>query len=308
MKKKAWNRRKLGDWLFVALMVLPALAVYVRLYLIPGIQAFEVSMYDWKGFSNSTMKYVGLENYKNLLKDKIFLQALENNLVIIFIGGILVITLGLFFANFLCKKRTLGKGVLRSLIFAPYAISVVAIGIVWTFVFNPSFGMLNSLLEGVGIDAVGFAWLGKRSMAMGCIVFVTIWWWVGFLMTLLTAGIQRIPEDYYEAARIDGASDTQLFWHITFPLIRSVLNVGILYWIINGWMAFGVTYVMTQGGPSNQTHTAATYMVWESVDYIAGLYKMGYGSAIAVSLLVIVVITTIIYRTIMRMGKEYVEL
>ncbi len=250
---KKIGRRKLYDWLFVTLMSLPALTIYVRLYLVPGLQSFEVSLYEWKGFSTSTMKFVGLGNFRTLLKDPVFLRALQNNLILIFIGGILVVTLGLFFANFLCKKKTVCKGLFRSMIFAPYAISVVAIGIIWIFVFNPSFGMLNSMLEFIGIEMKNFAWLGSRMSAMGCIVFVTIWWWVGFLMTLLTAGIQRIPEDYYEAARIDGASDFKLFWHITFPLIRSVLNVGVLYWIINGWMAFGVTYVMTQGGRVNMT-------------------------------------------------------
>lgn len=301
------KKTKLYDWIFVALMCLPALILYARFFLIPGIQAFEVATYDWKGFSSTSMKFVGLDNYMMLLRDEVFRRALVNNLIIIFFGGILVVVLGLFFANFLTKNETRGKSFFRAMIFFPYAISVVAVGIIWTFVFNPTFGLLNALLELIGIDAIGMAWLGERSSAMACIIFVTIWVWVGFLMTLLIAGIQRIPEDYYEAARIDGASDTQLFWHITLPLIKSVMSVGVLYWIINGWMAFGVTYVMTQGGPSNQTHTAATYMVWQSVEYTANLYRMGYGAAIAVVLLFIVVIFTLLYRKITRMGRDELD-
>lgn len=295
----------LRENIFVLLMVLPAFLIYCLFYLYPGLQAFKVSTYDWNGFNPDTIRRIGLGNYRMLMKDEVFWNAFENNLLIIIFGGVAVIVLGLLFANFLTKNNVVGKSFFRTMIFFPYSVSVVAIGIVWIFVLNPNFGLLNSLLGIIGIDASGIPWLGERLTAMACIIFVTVWWWVGFFMTLLIAGIQRIPEDYFEAARIDGANDKQMFFKVTLPLLREVLEVGITYWIINGWMSFGVVYVMTQGGPSNQTQTIATYMVWESVNYINAAYKMGYGTAIAVILLFIVILFTLVFKFFSR--KEVIQ-
>ena len=293
--------------LFALLMMLPAVVIFFTFYLLPGIQAFQISTYDWSGFNAETVKQIGLGNYKMLMKDEIFWRAFQNNLLIIIFGGIAVVALGLFFANFLTRKTTRFKRFFRSMIFFPYSISIVAIGIIWTFVLNPTFGLLNGVLEKFGVQAYGTAWLGSRGSAMAWIIFVTVWWWVGFFMILLIAGIQRIPEDYYEAARIDGVTEWQAFWKITIPLVKDILNIGIMYWIINGWMSFGVVYVMTQGGPSNMTHTLATYMVWMSVDYVSSAFKMGYGTAIAVCILIIVVLFVVLYRRLTRRWSEAVE-
>lgn len=295
----------LRENIFILFMVLPAFLIYCLFYLYPGLQAFKVSTYDWSGFNTDNIKKIGLGNYRALLKDEVFWNALQNNLLIIIFGGVAVILIGLLFANFLTKNNVVGKSLFRTMIFFPYSVSVVAIGIVWTFVLNPSFGLLNAFLGFINIDASGIPWLGERLIAMGWMIFVTVWWWVGFFMTLLIAGIQRIPEDYFEAARIDGANDKQVFFKITLPLLREVLGIGITYWVISGWMSFGVVYVMTQGGPSNQTHTIATYMVWVSVNYVNAAYKMGYGTAIAVVLLFIVVLFTFVSKLFNR--KEAIQ-
>jgi ABC-type sugar transport system permease subunit len=290
---------------FVLFMVFPSFLIYCLFYLYPGLQAFKVSTYDWNGFNPDTIKKIGLGNYRTLIKDEVFWNALQNNLLIIVFGGIAVVVLGLMFANFLTKNRVIGKSFFRSMIFFPYSVSIVAIGIVWTFVLNPSFGLVNAFLTFLGKDAEGIAWLGGRTTAMAWIIFVTVWWWVGFFMTLMIAGIQRIPDEYFEAARIDGASDSQVFFKVTLPLLQEVLGIGITYWIINGWMSFGVVYVMTQGGPSNRTQTIATYMVWMSVNYVNAAYKMGYGTAIAVVLFFIVVVFTIMSKLFTR--KEPIQ-
>jgi len=294
-----------GETIFTILMVFPALSIYLYFFLYPGLQSFEVSTFKWNGFNPDKIKRIGLGNFRSLLKDEIFLNAFINNVMIIVFGGIAIMFLGLLFANFLTKDNVIGKSFFRSMIFFPYSVSIVALGIVWMFVLNPEFGMVNGILQAIGLESLQRAWLGERGSAMAWIIFVTVWWWIGFMMTLLIAGIQRIPSDYFEAAKIDGANDTQVFFKITLPLLREVLNVAVIYWVISGWMSFGVVYVMTQGGPSNQTHTMATYMIWESVNYVNGAFRMGYGTAIAVALFILVVGFTFVYKLFTK--KEAVQ-
>lgn len=295
---KKLSKKVKQDTVFAFCMCIGACILYCAFFVFPMLEAFRVSTYEWSGFNTANIKVVGMENFRRLLSDQVFLNALKNNVKLIVFGGILVAFLGMLFALVLADDSTKFGAFLRGMIFFPYSVSIVAIGIAWTFIFNPQFGLLNTLLVKIGFDKFQyFAWLGTEGVSFGCMIFVTVWVWVGYFMITIIAGIQRIPNDYLEAAKIDGATDWQVTWHIKIPLLRDVLGISILYWIINGWMSFGVVYVMTEGGPNNINHTIATYMMWEALSYRNGVYHMGYGTAIAVVMAFIVMLFGIAYQT-----------
>lgn len=292
------SKKDKQDNLFALWMCLGSCMLYCVFFVLPALESFRVSTYEWSGFNPDNIKVIGLENFRRLLTDEIFFNALKNNLKLIIFGGILVAALGLLFALVLANEDTQIGAFLRGMIFFPYSISIVAVGIAWTFIFNPQFGLLNSFLVKCGFESFqNFAWLGEEGLSFNCMIFVTVWVWVGYFMITIIAGIQRIPTDYLEAAKIDGATDWQITWRIKIPLIRDVLGISVLYWIINGWMSFGVVYVMTEGGPNNINHTIATYMMWEALSYRNGVYHMGYGTAIAVIMAFIVMVFGIIYQS-----------
>lgn len=295
-----------NEKIFAILMILPALLIYGSFYLFPGLQAFKVATYDWTGFNEANIKHVGIRNFLEVINDGIFWNAFFNTLAIILIGGVVIISMALMFANLFTKYSFPGLSLFKTLIFFPYSVSVVAIGIIWTFIFNPNFGLFNVFLGKIGLYSLAkVAWLGERSTALACIIFVSIWWEIGLFMVLFIAGMQRIPVEYYDAAKIDGARQNQVFMKITLPMLKEVLIIGIMYWVINAWQSFGVVYVMTKGGPSNLTHTIATYMVWISLNSNSNAYRMGYGTAIAVVLFILVVTMSIMYKLLTR--KEAIQ-
>ena len=295
--KPKMSAKQKKDNIFAFWMCICSCILYITFFVIPTFQSFRVSTYEWSGFNTETIKIVGAENFKRLASDQVFLNAIKNNIKMIVFGGILVGGLGLLFALVLADDDTKIGAFLRGMVFFPYSVSIVAIGIAWTFIFNPQFGLLNTLLAKIGFSGFqGYAWLGNENISFFCMIFVTVWVWVGYFMITIIAGIQRIPTDYLEAAKIDGATSWQITWRIKIPLLRDVLGISVLYWIINGWMSFGVVYVMTEGGPNNINHTIATYMMWEALSPRNGVYKMGYGTAIAVIMSLIVMLFGILYQ------------
>ena len=294
---KRISRKRKDDGIFAFCMCIGSCLLYITFFILPTLQSFKVSTYDWSGFNTDKMKSIGLENFRRLSTDQVFLNAIKNNIKLIIFGGLLVAVLGLLFALVLSDDETKIGAFLRGMVFFPYSVSIVAIGIAWTFIFNPQFGLLNTILVKIGLKSFqNYAWLGNENISFFCMIFVTVWVWVGYFMITIIAGIKRIPEDYLEAAKIDGATDWQITWRIKIPLLRDVLGICVLYWIINGWMSFGVVYVMTEGGPNNINHTIATYMMWEALSYRNGVYKMGYGTAIAVVMAIIVMAFGVLYQ------------
>ena len=286
--------------IFVFLMIVPAVTLYVTFFLFPGAQSFQFSTFEWSGFNVDNIKHVGLKNFRVLAADNVFQRAMGNNLFFIFFGGTLNLGLSLLFATMFTGKSFPGRGLFRGIIFFPYTVSIVGIGLMWNFILNPNLGLLNGVLRNIGLEKLAIPWLGYRWPAMFSMTLISVWWSIGFYMTLLIAGINRIPLTFYEAAIIDGAGEIQKFRYITLPLLREVLIVCIMYLLMDGFKAFGVFYIMTQGGPNNLTHTMATYMIWVSVDYLSGAFRMGYGTAIAVVLFLLVATIALLYRILTR--------
>ena len=301
--RQAPSSRRRQRW-FVSLFLLPALFPYLVLYIYPAIHAFYISLFEWSGF-NKDMRFVGLANYKRLLHDAIFLEALKHNLIAVFGGGAVMLCLALFFA-ILITKGAKGSRFFKTVLTAPFLLSGVAVAIFWKFVLDPQFGLLNGVLTAVGLDARAHPWLGDRALAFPAILAGVIWWWVGFFTLILAAGIQRIPTQLWDAARVDGATEWQMATRITIPLIWDVLAVAAVLWIIDALRLFDIVWVMTKGGPGNSTHVLGTYLYSVGFGERVGLYQLGRGAAIGVVLFVLVFVSSAVYlRLTRRKAIEY---
>lgn len=298
------GRRK-GKSIIVVFLA-PAVLLYTALFLYPVLDAFRISLYDWKGFNFANAQFIGLGNFVEAFGDKWVLVSLRNALYISLIGGVLIFGLALFFAVALTLPRIKGKGFFQTTIFFPYLMSGVGVGLFWTFVFNPTFGILNSALRAAGLERLAIPWLGLPGPALGAVIFVTVWWGLGFYMIFLMAGIRAIPPNVYDAARIDGANERQLFRYVTLPLLRDFLAIALVYWLIEALKVFDVVWVMTQGGPGNQTQVLTTYMYRMAFGSGTNITRLGYGTSIAVILFGLVFMASLLFFIIAR--EEAVEL
>ena len=266
----------------------PAVVIYSVFFVYPSLDALYIALFDWSGFNWPNAEFVGAGNFIKAYGDKWVWLSLWNTLYLVVFGGILIFVLVLIFSGMLTNRNIRGRNFFRVTIFLPYVINSVALGLLWIFIFNSKFGMLNMLLKTIGLENFALVWLGSRGTALACIVFVVVWSNVGFYLILLVAGIETVPKDLYDAGQVDGASSIQGFRFITIPLIREVLVVAGILWTIGALKEFGVAWMLTRGSPAQSTHTFTTYLMNEAMPYQAEAH-MGYASALAVALLIVVV-------------------
>ncbi|RXG65816.1 sugar ABC transporter permease [Candidatus Atribacteria bacterium 1244-E10-H5-B2] len=263
----------------------PNLLGFLVFILWPIIASFGLSFTSWDLLT--PIKWIGLENYKTLISDQVFWKVLWNT--IYFTVGTVPfgIILSLFLAIALNQKIK-GIKIFRAVYFLPVISSTVAVAIVWQWLYNPEFGLLNYLLNLVGID--GPSWLASITWAMPAVIITSIWRGIGFNMLLFLAGLQGIPETYYEAAKIDGANWWVLFKNITIPLLSPTTFFVVIISIINSFQVFDQIYVMTGGGPARSTSVLVHYLYQNAFQY----FKMGYASAIGYVLFFLVFTVTLI--------------
>ncbi|MGI6295369.1 MAG: carbohydrate ABC transporter permease [Armatimonadota bacterium] len=293
------------------LFLTPAVVLYTVFFLFPMVQAFYIAMFKWSGISQNR-QFVGLANFQKLLgfessggqmvpRDPLFWKALLHNFEFMLISLVVVIPLALFFGSVLSRK-VWGSGTYRAVFLFPNMISVVAVAVLWSFVYHPQFGILNLVVQGMGIKPPQNGWLGEPNTALICMIVTSIWYGLGFYIVLLLAGIQSIPNSYYEAASIDGAGSWQQFIGITIPLVWDILKLAIVYLIINTINIFGLVYVMTDSNPTEHTHTLLTYL------YQKAFSESDFGYATAIGVVVFVLIFTISLGSLRLMRREAVEL
>jgi ABC-type sugar transport system permease subunit len=250
-------RRKRG-WMFGLAMVSPALLLYSLLVIYPLIRGAWVSLYQWDGIS-STMTWMGLRNYKYALEDPIFWKAMRNTFQYAIGVTIVKNILGLALALML-NRRLVGRAFFRTAAFLPVMISFVVTGVLWSWIFNPTFGLADKLFSLVGLGAPG--WLSDTHLALWSVMWVDVWKWTGFHMVLFLAALQSIPKELYEAAAIDGAGRWHSFRHVTLPMLRPVIAFSTLLALTGAFVAnYDVVYVMTGGGPLHATEVSLTYIV-----------------------------------------------
>lgn len=304
MQATTSGRRK-GRSIIVAFLA-PTVLLYLVLFAYPSVESLRLSLYDWKGLNPDNARFVGLDNFAEAAQDRWVVVSLRNMALIIVVGGALLFPLALLFAAALLNDRIKAKALFRTLIFFPYILSGPGVGLLWTFILNPSFGALNGVLRLVGLGAWAQPWLGQPATALGAIIFVSVWWSLGFYMLYLLAGMQTIPTEILDAARVDGAHEGQLFFRITLPILRDFLAVAVVLWIIEGLKTFAVVFLLTQGGPANQTHVLTTYMMRMAFQTGgAPVLRLGYGTSLAVILLFFVVLAALLYFRLLR--EEAIE-
>ena len=284
------HRTRLSGYLFI----LPALLIFVLFLVYPLLHTMYLSLTEWAGFDLSKIRFVGFRNFKLLLPDWIFWKALRNTMIFVFGTTVFLNLFGLALALFLNNELKTTR-LVRTLIFIPVLLSPIIVGVMWSRIFDP-FGALNQILEQMGIIKTPVFWLGDRRIALWSIIGATVWQWVGYDMILYLTGLQQIPVELYEAARIDGANNWHLFRHITLPLLKGIATMVILLNLIGGVRIFDIVYVMTRGGPNHNTEVLATHL------YTVAFWfnKMGYASVIAVVILVISLLFAYLRNRIMR--------
>lgn len=266
-------------------MVAPAILLFVVLVVYPLGNTLVFSLFDYS-LTSSTKTFIGLQNYFELFYDHVFWRALTNNLVIL-VGSVVVqVGIGLILAAVLNRGVKHGSALFQMIIFAPMVMSVVAVGLLWQLIYDPSIGILNQVFQTLNLPTPTLGWLGDPNLAIFSILIAACWQYTGFMMVLLLAGMQAVPKELYEAATLDGANEAQSFFHITIPGIRNTLIVAVLITMIGAFKAFDIVYVLTRGGPANATQVLGTYLFQNAFT----LNRAGYSNAIAIVLLLFAIL------------------
>lgn len=286
--------------LFISAFTIPPILMYTLFLIVPCILGLLMSFFDFKGLSLK-MNFVGLSNYIKMFNDSIFYKSLGNHMYVFILNTIIVFTLSIALAVLLSRNVLREKNFYRVLYFFPSAVPMIIISVMWRSIFNPSIGVLNGLLEIVGIP--GKVWLGDSSLVKNSIITVMVWKSLGFYMVLFMAAVLNIPTSLYEAARIDGAGEVKQTFKITIPLIWEVVRTSLVFFIITSCgVGFQVVYILTEGGPDRASELLTTYMYQQAFK----LYKYGYGAAISAAILVVtMVLALIILKYTEREVYEY---
>lgn len=266
------------------LLSLPAFLIFAGFVLWPMV----LTIYD-SGFSfalaGSDRRFVGLENYRIMLGDNGFWLALRNNVFILVGSVVFQVGMGTIIAAILDRGIKRGQVMLRTIVFAPMVMSMVAVSLLWSMIYHPIFGLVPEITSAIGIPLPSAGILGDPNTVNWAILAVSCWQYTGFIMVIMLAGMQAVPEELYQAARLDGARGVRAFFHITLPGVRNVLIVATLITMIGAFKVFDLVYVLTGGGPGNASQVLGTY-IYENAFTLG---RMGYASALAVVLMAMAV-------------------
>ena len=250
---------------FPYLMCLPAVILFIIFVIFPFLEGCRVSFFKWDGFSD--MKWVGLKNYFNVIKDDVFWLAMKNTFVYAILVTVFKNVIALALAYVLAQKFPL-RTMFRTGIYMPVTLSYVVIGVLWTWIYNPTFGLLNAFLRAIGLESLIVGWLSDSRAALYSVVAVDVWKWIGYHMVLYLAGLQAISQDLYEAAALDGANGWQKFTKVTVPQLNSTIVVNILMSLTGAFASnFDIVSILTGGGPMHATEVSLTYIVTTAFKY-----------------------------------------
>jgi ABC-type sugar transport system permease subunit len=282
----------------IFLFLAPACLVYLAFFLLPAVWAIYYSFFDWSGFTQS-MKFIGVKNYTELAVDPTFRLSLENNLIILVMGGIIIFGLA-FLLTVLVNSGIKGKKMFRAMIFLPNVIATIALVTLWAFIYNPKFGLFNAFFNLVGWKAgAAFMFTSIDHVFMAMLIALIIIQ-VGFYLVLLMAGMDKIPAEFYEAARLEGANQWQMFTKISVPLLWDVITVGTVLYAIFALKVFEFPYAFNQLMVPPQLYTVGIYLYIEGFGKRIPIYRLGYATAIGVVLLLCVALIVLVLRRIMR--------
>lgn len=265
---------------FVIIALLPALLIFIIFAIVPIFWSAYYGFFDWKGLG--TAKFIGLENYRMMLEDNIFWRALKNNLILVASAVIFQVSIALLL-SLLLLKNTMFNRLMRSAVFLPLVLSTVVVGLIWGYIYHPQIGLLNQLLETLGLESWSRPWLDDPKINMFAVSIPINWANIGPYLIIFIATLQNISSEIDDAAKIDGAVGWRKLFSVTLPMIWGTVVVTIVLCISGSLKAFDHVIVMTGGGPAQSTELLATYMYNNSFT----VYRYGYGSAVSTMIILI---------------------
>jgi raffinose/stachyose/melibiose transport system permease protein len=279
---------------------MPAVVLYGYFIAYPMVDAIRLSFFRWSGFRTEEPVFVGFDNYVRMLtQDPVFWRALLNSVLWVVLSLLVPLLISLLLAIGL-NRQLLGRNLLRSVFYLPAVFAAITVAAMWRWIYNPTLGLVNQFLESVGLGAWTQTWLGDPQFAFGSVFVASVWQAVGFGMVLLLAGLQNVPQELVEAARIDGANAWQVFRNVTIPALRPTIVVVVILTIINSLKVFDLVVGMTGGGPAQSTQVLALWSYTQSFTN----HSFGQGGAVATVLLLVSLALVIPYLAWTMKGED----
>lgn len=292
--KHALSSTRRNETLTAWVLVLPALIGFLIFFALPTLRAIEISFTDWNLLR--APKFVGLDNYATMLQDGKFWQGMKLSGIYVLLNIPLQVVLGLFLA--VAMDRLTKSLFVKSVVLLPYLLSNVLVAMMWLWMLDPLLGLVNAGIDGLGFERQPF--FGGVDQALFTVAAVNIWRHMGLVAMLFLAGLQNIPRNLYEAAALEGASEWQMFWRITLPLLRPVMVFVLVTSVTGSFQIFDTIAVTTNGGPLDSTRVIVHYIVQNAFSF----YKMGYASAMSMTLCVVMMIYTVFQMRVMRASQN----
>jgi N-acetylglucosamine transport system permease protein len=287
--------------LFILISIVPGLLLTAAFMIIPTIKAFYSSFFEVSGMTDEA-KFIGMANFKYILTDDNFIAALKNTFALILVVPICTLIFSLIFAVLLTQSKLKEKSFYRIVIFLPSVLSLTVVAILWSFIYHPTMGVINSILEIVGQTGLQRPWLGDSKTALWAIAATMVWQAAGYYMVMYIAGIDGIPPELYESATIDGANAFKKFFSITMPFLWEIVRITIILAIggvIN--ISFILSALMTNGGPGNASYVLLQYM------YLQAFQNSNFGYAMAIAVVILIISFGLSYLSNKLTQKETIE-
>jgi multiple sugar transport system permease protein len=292
MKQTTINRREqLIGWL----LLIPALLVLSLVFVYPIVRAFWLSLFTENLSTQLQPVFSGLANYSRMLGDGRFWQSMGNTTIFTVVSVLLELVLGMGIALVL-NQSFRGRGIVRTIAIIPWALPTAIMGLAWTWIFNDQFGVVNDLLQRLGLIQTGISWLGEPTLAMMALIIADVWKTTPFISIILLAGLQSIPQDLYEAHSMDGANPWQSFCQITLPLLMPQILIALLFRFAQAFGIFDLVQVMTGGGPAGATETVSIYIYSTVMRYL----DFGYGAALVVVTFLLLILAVAITARLLQ--------
>ncbi|WP_246570044.1 carbohydrate ABC transporter permease [Lentibacillus saliphilus] len=288
--------------IFITVCISPAIILFTLFMVVPTFEVFRMSLYNWGGLSN-TKEFVGLDNFKILWNDMNFIQSFQNSILLIVLVAIITLVLAVFFAAILTKEKIVGTNFFRIVFYIPNILSIVVIAGIFSAVYDPKSGLLNSVFDVLSIDGLKQMWLGNHDIVIYSVAGALVWQAIGYYMVMYMSSMASIPASYYEAASLEGAGKLKQFTSITLPLIWNNIRTTLTFYIISTInLSFLLVKAMTGGGPDGSTEVFLSYMYAQAY----GNSTYGYGMAIGVVVFTFsFVLAAIVSRITKRDVLEY---
>ena len=280
------------------LFVVPALVVYLGFFIYPLVKLLELSLYKWDGIL--ARKFYGLRHYEKLLGDERFWEALSHNFSWMIAAIIVPVLFGLFLAILLSRSSMYGSIIFRTIFFMPQVFSSVTVALIWQWIYNPTYGAINVLLESIGLESLTQGWLGDSDLVLTSLFIAWSWVHYGFTMIIFIAAIDAVDEVLFDAAKVDGANWWQQFRHILLPSIRGALTTIILVTAISSFQVFDLVYVLTRGGPGDASMVVPVYMLQSAFT----LRRVGYGATVAIAMGLVIVGISVLFLALRGVYKD----